>query len=263
MMPAGAQRWVKHASRTKPVKKSMVDPAFIDKLAYWVNFVFIVAVCITLASTVLVVVLSQWRTAGLRAEMQRLQTETAQQIKEAREEAIVLNDRVAAADSAAGHVRNQAEQAREKLNQEKVELRTQLEKEKRLRLEAESRLLRPLAAASGQKQPFRRLTSAQEHELLLRLRRFEGRRVTVVELADDEAGALARQLTAVLSDARWDVLVSRIGALNPAQYAIICVHAPGDEAAALLVELLRSFDLTVYERGGGRQLQVLVGLKPL
>jgi hypothetical protein len=239
----------------------MVDPAFIDKLAYWVNFVYILAVCVTLATTVLVVVLSQRRTANLRAEMQRLQAETAQQIKEAREQTLALNDRMAAADSVASRVQDQAEQAREKLNQEKIELRTQLEKEKRLRLEAESLLVR-LPAASDQKQPFRRLTSTQEHELLLRLRRFEGRRVTIVELTDDEAGALARQLAAVLSDAKWDVLVSKVGALNPAQYGIICVHSPGDDAAALLVELLRSFDLTVYERGGAL-LEIIVGLKPL
>ena len=241
----------------------MVDPAFIDKLAYWVNFVYIVAVCLTLATTVLVVVLSQWRTASLRAEMQRLQAETAQQIKEAREQTLALNDRVAAADSATSQVQDQAEQARDKLNQEKIELRTQLEKEKRLRLEAESRLIRPPVVAPDQKEPFRRLTSAQEHELLLRLRRFEGRRVTIVELTDDEAGALARQLATVLSGAKWEVLVSKIGALNPPQYGIICVHGPGDEAAALLVELLRSFDLTVYERGGSGPLEILVGLKPL
>jgi hypothetical protein len=81
-------------------------------------------------------------------------------------------------------------------------------------------------------------------------------------LGDPEAGALARQISSVLEKAGCHVFGSRVGALVPAQYGVICAHRPGDGAASALISSLRSVHLLVYDRSESvDQFQVIVGLK--
>jgi hypothetical protein len=93
--------------------------------------------------------------------------------------------------------------------------------------------------------------------------RFPGVRASLIELGDVEAGALARDLSRLLQEAKWNIFVSRFGALVPPQHGIVCTHDTKNAAATELVRTLRSFNLTVYERSGTEdQFEILIGLKP-
>jgi hypothetical protein len=131
-----------------------------------------------------------------------------------------------------------------------------------MRLEMEERLAKGVAR---NRQP-RVLTETQEQLLTTTMRRFTNEHVSLVEIGDTEATPLARQINTALSNAEWSIAVSRFGALAPPQYGIICTHAPSDLAAVALVETLRSFKLTVYERNSNGnssgRLEILVGLNP-
>ena len=59
------RRRVAMPGRPNSVQNSMVDPSFVDKLTSWVQIVYTIAVCISLAATVLLVILSQVRTRAL------------------------------------------------------------------------------------------------------------------------------------------------------------------------------------------------------
>jgi hypothetical protein len=152
--------------------------------------------------------------------------------------------------------------AQEELRKQNLVLSVQLEQERKLRLEAEERAARGAAAATTASPKPRTLSSEQAKVIASMLRGFAEKRVSIVELVDPEAGPLARQITSALSQAQWSPVVSRLGALTPPQFGIVCTHNGTDKAAIALVETLRSFSLTVYERKveGLGTLEVLVGL---
>ncbi len=238
------------------MKKTMADPTFINWFADWINVVYLIALSVTLATSVLAVLLSHRRTSALQAELQKVRAESTRP-SPGRE--VNRDFQSQPSPQAAESV------DRDELSRKNVELSIQLEKERRLRLEAEARLGRQSTSEADVQEPdgARLLTTAQEHALFLRLRRYEGNRVFVTELADNEAGQLARQISAALGKASWNVTVSRVGSLTPSQFGIICTHGSSDEAARLLIDTLRSFNLTVYERSGSGPLEILIGLKPL
>ena len=96
------------------------------------------------------------------------------------------------------------------------------------------------------------------------MRQFPQKHVTIIELGDSEAGALARQIASVLEKAGWQVFISPVGALVPPQYGVICTHNGGDAAASALIAGLRSENIIVYDRTEAvDQVQIIVGLKPL
>lgn len=235
-----------------------MNPVLLDKAAYWVNFAYIASISLMLAVTVLVVFVSQQRTAQRDAELKKVQANSAQAIAAANEHSASASAVLAEAESRTAA----ATLAQEELKKQNLVLAVQLEQERKLRLEAEERAARQAAAAASSAPEPRKLSSEQTETIASNLRRFAEKHVSILEIVDPEAGPLAEQITSALNGAQWAPVVSRFGALTPPQYGIICTHNETDKAAIALVETLRSFNLTVYERKseGNGTLEILVGL---
>lgn len=228
-----------------PVAKiSMADVEFIDKASFWINLAYAGAVLLALALSVIAVFLSNQRAALRDIELRKTEAQAQAQ------------EQIASAT----HLLAQAQ-----LTKENLQLSIELEREKRLRLEIEGRVAQhsPPLPADLQQTQGRAITGEQEALLLSALSSFGSRRAAMIELADQEAGALARQIRFVLEKAQWSIFVTRVGALAPPQQGIICSHSPGDQAASALVSTLRSFNMIVHERSEDvDQVQIIVGLKP-
>jgi hypothetical protein len=209
--------------------------ALPDKVAYWINLAYIASVCLTILTSVLVVFLSHQRAALKDLELKKGRAQAEKHIA-----------------------------AEAQLRKENLQLSIQLEREKELRLEIAQRAGWPtVGAGTASKNSRPRILTGEQEKLLVEMRRFGEKPVTIIELGDPEAGSLARQIGTVLEKAQWHVVVSRVGALVPAQYGVICTHSPGDGPASALVGALRSMNLVVYERTQTvDQLQIIVGLKP-
>jgi hypothetical protein len=225
----------------------MFDLALLDKAAFWINLAYIASVGLTVLTSVVIVFLSHQRAALRDLELKKVQLQAEERASEAQAKAAA------------------ATMTEAQLRQENLQLSTQLEREKELRLEVEQRASRqPSIDRTASQNPPRILTDEQEQLLVGEMRSFGEKRITIIELGDPEAGSLARQISAVLEKAQWHVVVSRVGALVPAQYGVICTHSPGNGPAAALVRALRSVNLVVYERTENLdQFQIIVGLKPL
>ena len=219
----------------------------------WINIAYFAGFALTVIIALLAVYSFRRRSAERETESTRIQLEIRKRLSAA-------NQRAAAANEAAAS----AALAQEQLRKEILDLSVQLEREKRLRLELEDRVLRPHAMSHLSPETLPRvLTAEQEEEAVRILREFAGTCVSVIEIVDPEAGPLACQITRIVRNAELQVAISRRGALVPAQYGIICTHGSKEPAAAALVQLLRSFKLLVYDRAGTPgQFEVLVGLKP-
>ena len=246
--------------------KASMNPIFLDKATYWVNLAYVGSVCLTLVVSVLAVFLSQQRAAVRDAELKKVQAVSAQQVAQANEHTASAAQHTAEANALVAQAESRtavATLAQEELRKQNLVLSVELEQERKLRVEAEERAAREVAAVtpSGTPEP-RKLSADQTQVIASTLRRFAEKRVAIVELVDPEAGPLAQQLTTALLEAQWSPVVSRFGALTPPQFGIICTHTGTDKAAIALVETLRSFKLTVYERKaeGNGTLEVLVGL---
>ena len=219
----------------------------------WINIAYFAGFALTVIIALLAVYSFRRRSAERETEFTRIQLEIRKRLSAA-------NQRAAAANEAAAS----AALAQEQLRKEILDLSVQLEREKRLRLEMEDRVLRqrPMSDLSPETPP-RVLTAEQEQEAVRILREFAGTCVSVIEIADPEAGPLACQITRIVRNAELQVAISHFGSLVPAQYGIICTHGPKEPAPAALVQLLRSFNLLVYDRAGTPgQFEVLVGFKP-
>ena len=214
---------------------------------------FVVTVVIALAAVVLIVIRFRRRERLARIELQKIQAESGHLVAAANVRLAALKEKTA-----------QASIAHEQLIRENLELRIELEREKRLRIEAEVKAPLPqLETPAAGRNHVRRLTADQAAALTQTMRRFEGRPVLVVELRDEEARLLAKQIVSALTDAGWHVTVHRLETLTPPQFGIICSHTPEDEASAVLVGTLRSFNMTVHDRREGDSLVIMVGLRPL
>jgi hypothetical protein len=236
-------------------KSRMFDVVFLDKAAHWADLAYIVTVGLTVMMSVAVMYISHQRSALKDAEAKRLEAESAERVAKATQQYTEANERAASAEAVASQLRKN-----------NLDLSNELEQEKRLRVAAEEKLAQqvsqpnPVAAANS---AARTLTSDQTEMLAKTMGGFAGKRAALIELADPEAAALARQLTPALEKAQWTISVSRVGGLVPPQQGIICAHSPNDAAAAALVSMLRSLDLIVYERNENiDQMQIIVGLKP-
>ncbi|HEY2382830.1 MAG TPA: hypothetical protein VGK48_16770 [Terriglobia bacterium] len=242
-----------------------MSPIFLDKASYWVNLAYIGSVSLTLVVSVLAVFISQQRAAVRDAELKKVQADSAQQVALANERTASAAQHTAEANVVVAQAESRtaaATRAQEELRKQNLVLSVQLEQERKLRAEAEERAAREAAARTARTSAPRKLTANQMQVIASTLRPFAGKHVTIVELVDPEAGPLAQQLTAALSQAQWSPVVSRFGALTPPQFGIVCTHSGTDKAAIALVETLRSFNLTVYERKaeGNSTLELLVGL---
>jgi len=246
----------------------MVDAAFLDKAAYWVNLVYIASVCLTMATSVVVVFISYQRAALRDFELKKVESQSQERIAVANQQVAEANQRAAASNAEAAEAQSKAGAvalAEAQVRKENLQLSIQLESEKALRLEMEQRAAQQqVTAGTGSQNPQPRVLTAEQEGLLLEeMRNFGNMRVTITELGDPEAGSLARQIASLLERAEWRVVVSRVGALVPAQYGLICIHSPGDSAASALVSALRSANLIVYDRTETvDQFEIIVGLKP-
>jgi len=250
-----------------PVLRNRMDVAFLDKAAYWVNLVYVASVGLTMATSVVVVYISYQRAALRDFELKKVQSQSEERVAAANQLAAEANQRVASSNAEAAKAESKAADAslaEAQIRKENLQLSIQLEREKQARLEIEQRIQQQAAAVpDSQSAPPRVLTADHETALLAEMRHFSKTQVTIIELSDPEAGGLARQIISVLEKAGWRVVVSRIGALTPPQYGLICVHRPADTAAAALVNALRSSNLIVYDRNEPvDQFEVIVGLKP-
>jgi hypothetical protein len=217
----------------------------------WVNVAFIAGSALVLLSALLTV-LSYRRYREKENQLTKLQLDTQRRLADA-------DKRVEAANEAAVS----AALAQEQLRKEILALSVQLEREKRLRLEMEERVLRQRAVSRvGPEGPPRVLTAGQEEEGVRIMREFAGTNVSVIEIEDPEAGPLAGQITRIVRGAELLVEVCHFGCLVPAQYGIICTHGPGEAAAVAFVRMMRGFDLVVYERAGkAGEFEIVVGLR--
>jgi hypothetical protein len=248
----------------------MVDVAFFEKAAFWVNFAVIATASLTLVLSVLLVFLSNRRSALRSTELESAQAASAERAAAASQRAADADGRAAAAIESAAKAQSEAAAAvreREQLRKANVQLTSDLEREKRLRLELEELAARqqraPVGATDSPTVQQRVLTAEQEGLLATALRDFAGKSATIIELADPEARPLARQISSALEKATWSVFITPVGALTPPQHGIICTHNTGDAAALALVSTLRSFNLIVYERNETvDRLQIIVGLRP-
>lgn len=233
-----------------PLKEPTVVVAFFES---WGNIASMAGFALMLIAVLLAVYFSHRRSAEKETQFTKLQLEIQKRVAAA-------NQRAAAANEAAAS----AALAQERLRKEILDLSVQLEREKRLRLEVEERILRQRSVSRiSPETPPRVLRAEQEEEAIRILHAFAGTAVSVIEIEDFEAGPLASQITRIVRNAGLHVAVSRFGACVPAQYGIICTHASKEPAAAAFVRLLRSFNLLVYERAGTPdQFEILVGLKP-
>ena len=222
--------------------KAHMNSALLDNASYWVSIAFIASVSLTLIAAVVIVYISHQRSAVKDAELKKLSADSL--LAESQAASLAL--------------------AQEQLRQQNLELSVQVEQEKRLRLEAETRLVREASAMGGRNGKPRTLNSEQQEVLSSTLRRFANKHVSVIEIGDEEAAVLANQIILALSGAQWSTEVSRFGVLTPPQYGVICTHTPEDQAAIALVETLRSFNLIVYERNadGVDRTEIIVGLRP-
>jgi hypothetical protein len=275
-------------------KDNMADPLMLDKAVYWVNIAYIASVGLTIIASLMIFYLSQQRTGLMDAQIKKAGFDSQR-------DAATANQRAAEANLIAEKAQAEKTQLairEEQLKKQNLDLSMELERQKQARLELEARLLRmpstppppepaqpvqqvqpppvtggpgPVAAvptspgkpASNANAGPRVLTSDQERLLAETMRQFGDAFVSVIELGDAEAGPLARQIATALQSAKLNVVVNKFGALLPPQHGVICTHGPNDTAAAELVKTLRSFNLTVYERGGTTgQFEVLVGLNP-
>jgi septal ring factor EnvC (AmiA/AmiB activator) len=211
-------------------------------------------IALSLAALIVIALISHHRTAARELEIRRLKEESQQKIAAA-------TVRIARANQSAAA----AEREREQLKNENLELAIALERERKQRQEVEERIAQLAAsgAAAGRRCEPRVITEEHAAAIAAGMRRFSGQRVTLIQLSDPEACALAEQLRQTLEDAQWDVVVSRVESLVPPQRGIIVTHAKEDSAAAELVAALRTFGLIVYERTEPMpQLQIIVGLQP-
>jgi hypothetical protein len=231
----------------------MFDVVFLDKAAYWADIGYISAVTLTVIMSVAVVYISHQRSALKDTELKRIQSDSAELVAKANQQYTEANQRAASSDAVASQLRK-----------DNLKLSLELEQEKRLRVETQEKLaqsqINPTAPVNASA---RILTGEQQETLTKTMNGFPGKRITMIELADPEAAALARQIAPALEKAQWSVFVTRVGGLAPAQYGIICAHSPNDAAAAALVSMMRSLDLIVYERNENiDQMQIIVGLRP-
>jgi hypothetical protein len=238
----------------------MLDIAVLDKAAYWVNVAYIASVFLTLVLSVLVVFLSNRRSALKSQELESLQAAAAERLAVATQRAAEADQRAAAAAAAASKAQSDAAASlreQEQLRKANLQLSMDLETEKRLRLELENQ-------AAGSVDGQQRIMTAEQVKLLSSaMTPFAGKSATIIQLADPEAGTLAAQIRSVLENSQWNVFVTQVGALTPPQQGIICTHAPADAAASALVSTLRSFKLIVYERTENvDRFQIIVGLRP-
>jgi hypothetical protein len=247
-------------------KHPMADIASLDNAASWVNMLYIALVTLTLLATVVIVVLSHQRLTAKEEELKRVRAEMQQRVAAANQRYTEAFERASKSDAALTKAQSDiaaAILAQAQLRKQNIQLSTELEREKQLRLEVEERVVRqPLLSANGNGRTHG-LTTEQEESLLVEMRRFPEKRVTIIELADPAAGAMARQITTTLEKAQWNIVVNRVGALTPSQQGIICTHGPGDSAASAFVLALRSFNFIVYERTDSvDQFQIIVALNP-
>ncbi len=270
----------------------MFDIAFLDKAAHWVNLIYLVLVCLTVATSVVVVFVSYQRDALGGTDIQKVQRDSEARIATANQQSADANQRAAALNAEAARAQAQAAAAalaEAQLRKENFQLAAELERERNTRLQNEQKTAQlPAAAPTAVQQPPappptaqqtpgaaaeaqnpqpsaepRVLSAQQEESLLSGVRQFPQKHVTMVELSDPEAGSLARQIAAVLEKTGWQVFISPVGALVPPQYGVICTHNAGDAAAAALIAGLRSANLIVYDRTETvDQFQIIVGLKP-
>jgi hypothetical protein len=242
----------------------MAELTFLDKAVYWVNLAYIASVSLTIITTVMIVVLSHQRSAERDARLKTFQLDSEQRVAAANlrasESNVVAAKAVAEAQSMS--------LTHEQLRKENLQLSVELERQKKLRLEIEERIAvqppQPVVTRTSVQGGPRVLSPEQEQEFVSSLSPFGGTRVSLIELGDAEAGALARQITGLLQQAHWDVVVSRFGALVPPQHGVVCTHRPNDPTAAAVIKTLRSFNLTVYDRSGttAEPFEIIVGLTP-
>jgi len=268
-------------------KESMPAVTLLDKAVYWVNIAYIASVCLTLATTFMVVFLSHQRSSEREAAVKRVELDSQQRILDSQQRVLESEQRVAAANERAATSNSHAAEwetetasanlAREKLRKENLQLSTELEHQKRLRMEVEERMAHqpppaPLPAqVSVPQAPLvppvpqgpRVLTPEQEQAILDALNNFGGTRVSIIELGDAEAGPLAQQIARLLQNARWNVVVSRFGGLVPPQHGVVCTHGPDNAAASAFVNSLKKLNMIVYDRGGTPdQFEIIIGLRP-
>ena len=134
-----------------------------------------------------------------------------------------------AADAASAVVKAEAEAAAayalaEQLRQEKGELQSKIERETRRRQEAEQRASAAASAAVAIPKVPRIATSEQLQSVSAQLAAFRGVQVYMIELGDAEASRLSQQVIDAMHNAGWTVSVTRLGALVPPQYGIICTQ---------------------------------------
>src|SRR5262249_14042441 len=140
-----------------------------------------------LLATVVIVVLSHQRLAAKEEEIKRVRAEMQQRVAAANQRYTEAFERASKSDAALTKAQSDiaaAILAQAQLRKQNIQLFTELEREKQLRLEVEERFVRqPLLLASGNGR-IRGLTSDQEESLLAEMRRFPEKRVTIIELAD-------------------------------------------------------------------------------
>jgi hypothetical protein len=259
------------------LKERMTDVTFLDKAVFWANLACAASVCFTLMTAFVAIYFSHYLSAAREAQVNSVQMDSQQRIRDFERLVATANERAAAAAAEAAKAESETASmtlAHEKLRKENLLLSTRLEEEKQRTLEAEERIARlpatpqPVAdslapVSRDVPQTPRLLTTQQEQVLVDSLAGYRGSRVSIIELGDPEAGQLAQQITRLLQDAGWTVVVSRFGALVPPQHGVVCTHASGNAAGSAFVQTLRKLGTTVHARSGPpEQFEIIVGLQP-
>ncbi len=278
----------------------MADPIMLEKAVYWVNIAYIASVGLTIIMSVMVVFLSRQKSTLFDAQLKQAGMDAQRDAATANLRAAEANLEAEKAHSERAALAIKEEQLQKQNLELSAELerqtRARLEAEERMQRQARQPqqpqpILQPqpppqpqpplqqpqqpqTAPQTDQLAPVppvppvyptapRVLTPMQEQLLVSAMNHFAGGFASVVELADAEAGPLARQIAGLLQNAKLNVVVNRFGALLPPQYGVVCTHGPNDSAASEFVKTMRSFNLTVYERSGSAgQFEILVGLNP-
>ena len=120
----------------------MFDIAFLDEAAYWVNLAYIVLVCLTLATSVVVVFISHQRSALGGTDVERVQRDSEARIAAANQQSAEANQRAAALNAEAAQAQARAAAAalaEAQLRKENLQLAAELEREKNTRLQIEQK----------------------------------------------------------------------------------------------------------------------------
>src|SRR4051812_45343326 len=108
--------------------KASMDPALLDKAAYWVTFAYIATIGLTLIVSVIAVFLSHQRATLRDAELKKVQAESAREVATANEHSSAANERAASANAMASQAQSQAAAAtltQEQLRKQNLELSIQ------------------------------------------------------------------------------------------------------------------------------------------